>query len=96
MKRNNLIFILVAIVLLFSCNNNTNTPSKTESTQKSYVPIFKTQNNNRGLINMQPEGNPFTTMKDACNIMTSLPLMVGISEVEGSFDTLTQDIEYFT
>ena len=92
MKRYNLIFILVAIVLLFSCNNNTNTPSKTESTQKSYVPIFKTQNNSRGLINMQPEGNPFNTMKDACNIMTSLPLMVGIIEEEGSFDTLTQNI----
>lgn len=41
---------------------------------------------------MEPEGNPFTNMKDASNIMTSLPLMVGISEAEGSFDSLTQNL----
>lgn len=77
------------LLILFSCNNNTSTP---ENIQKSYVPIFKTEVNSRGLINMEPEGNPFTNMKDASNIMTSLPLMVGISEAEGSFDSLTQNL----
>ena len=93
MKKAIFCFFFILIFCLFSCNNNTNTPSKDEnSTQKSYVPIFKTEVNSRGLIDMEPEGNPFTNMKDASNIMTSLPLMVGISEQEGSFDSLTQNL----
>ena len=93
MKKAIFCFFFILIFCLFSCNKNTNTQSKVEnSTQKIYVPIFKTQNNSRGLINMEPYGNPFTNMKDASNIMTSLPLMVGISEEEGAFDTLTQKL----
>lgn len=86
MKKTKFCLFIFLLLILISCNNNTSTP---ENMQKSYVPIFKTEVNSRGLINMQPEGNPFTNMKDASNIMTSLPLMVGISEVEGSFDSLT-------
>lgn len=89
MKKTKFCLFIFLLLILFSCNNNTSTP---ENMQKSYVPIFKTEVNSRGLINMVPEGNPFTNMKDASNIMTSLPLMVGISEAEGSFDSLTQNL----
>ena len=88
MKKTKFCLFIFLLLILISCNNNTSTP---ENMQKSYVPIFKTVNS-RGLINMVPEGNPFTNMKDASNIMTSLPLMVGISEAEGSFDSLTQNL----
>lgn len=89
MKKTKFCLFIFLLLILISCNNNTSTP---ENMQKSYVPIFKTEVNSRGLINMVPEGNPFTNMKDASNIMTSLPLMVGISEAEGSFDSLTQNL----
>lgn len=89
MKKTKFCLFIFLLLILISCNNNTSTP---ENMQKSYVPIFKTEVTSRGLINMVPEGNPFTNMKDASNIMTSLPLMVGISEAEGSFDSLTQNL----
>ena len=101
MKKTKFCLFIILLLILFSCNNNTSTPNNIEEkpqnnieekSQKCYVPIFKTEVNSRGLINMQPEGNPFTNMKDASNIMTSLPLMVGISEEEGSFDSLTQNL----
>ena len=93
MKKTKFCLFIILLLILFSCNNNTSTPNNIEEkSQKCYVPIFKTEVNSRGLIDMEPEGNPFTNMKDASNIMTSLPLMVGISEEEGSFDSLTQNL----
>lgn len=101
MKKTKFCLFIILLLILFSCNNNTSTPNNIEEkpqnnieekSQKCYVPIFKTEVNSRGLIDMEPDGNPFTNMKDASNIMTSLPLMVGISEEEGSFDSLTQNL----
>lgn len=93
MKKTKFCLFIILLLILFSCNNNTSTPNNIEEkSQKCYVPIFKTEVNSRGLIDMEPEGNPFTNMKDASNIMTSLPLMVGISEEEGTFDSLTQNL----